>query len=645
MSDRATARVHAEIETARPLHVSGDDFILEGWCFVEGVPTPPAVRLVTAQRTIIAQGGLARTDVPQRFPREPVAARCGFSLGGRHPAGAFVARFEAQLPDGSWHAFKELTLTVTPAPLTAVIDKPIAEGALMDRVKVGGWAIHDSGVLRELTLRYGHREIACRTGLPRTDVPKIFPELPHAGTSGFESEDYLVAGHGPVRVRARLTDGSIRIAPTKVVFSVTTDENHTADLALGAPRHGLDRVKAAAPSVSGARPPTTRPLRVLFVLHGSFASNSALHVAALANELAALGHDCAAAVPHDVETLAYHDRPAFRGVTFADAERGAAFPDGAGPDLIHAWTTRENVRRLTVQLRDTYQCRVIVHLEDNEQQVLAQALDRTPAQLEALPDVELDRLVPPDLAHPRRSREFLAAADGVTVIVDRLREFASAGKPCLTVWPAADARYFRSLPRPESFRRILDRQPGETVLFYHGNVHPANAAEVRELYAAVAQLNREGHPTTLIRTGLDQVDFLGTLADEVKPHVVTLGQILHHHHLPALMSLADIFVQPGGADAFNDYRFPSKLPEFFALGRPVILPRTNLGALVRDGIDACVLDRADAAGIARAVKALRTDPDRRARLAQGALAFAEKNFSWQRSAETLAKFYQSLAAS
>ena len=31
-----------------------------------------------------------------------------------------------------------------------------------------------------------------------------------------------------------------------------------------------------------------------------------------------------------------------------------------------------------------------------------------------------------------------------------------------------------------------------------------------------------------------------------------------------------------GLNEFNAYRFPSKLPEFFAMERPVILPATNV---------------------------------------------------------------------
>jgi glycosyltransferase involved in cell wall biosynthesis len=195
---------------------------------------------------------------------------------------------------------------------------------------------------------------------------------------------------------------------------------------------------------------------------------------------------------------------------------------------------------------------------------------------------------------------------------------------------------------PADFRRLLARRPDESFLFYPGNVHAANAAEMRELYAAVLQLNDAGEAVTLLRTGRDTVDFLGDLAPRVAPHVISLGQVRHHHQ-PPLMALADFFVQPGWDDAFNRYRLPSKLPEFFALGRPVILPRSNLGTLARDGLDALVLERADAAGIAAAVTRLRRDPALRERLARGAAAFAAEHFSWRRSAAALANFYAELA--
>lgn len=641
MSGTVAYRLHGEVESPRPLRARDGVVSISGWCLVAGMAEPPAVRLATAAGILPLTRRAKRPDLPARLPRERAAARCGFTIEGRLPEGVHLARFEARLPDGHWECLKTLSLVVEARPFAAGIESPAPTGKVSKRVHVEGWALHPRQPVQELSLRYGHQEIPCVLNRRRSDVPAAYPDAPHAARSGFKSRVILSAGRGPLRLRAKLADGSVALARSLLQIDVATDEHHDARIDFGAtriPLPGSGSIRANRPTAQ-----TARPLNVLFLLPGSFASNNALHVAALANELSLAGHACAVAVPHDLQTLAHHTSPLFRGLLHREAEAGVIFPDGRGPQIIHVWTTRENVRTLAEKLRTRHGARVVVHLEDNEQEILALSLGRPAAELEKMSAAELAHLVPADLTHPHHGREFLARADAVTVIIDQLRELAPAGRSCHTVWPAADARYFHARPRPDDFRRPLDATPDETVLFYHGNVHAANAAEVRELYAAVLQLNRTGPPVTLIRTGLDQVDFLGPLAGEVAPHVLALGQILHHHHLPPLMALADIFVQPGRPDAFNDYRFPSKLPEFFSIGRPVVLPRTNLGTQVRHGTDAYVLDRADAAGITTAVNELRRDRALHDRLSSGALAFAEKHFSWRRSAEALDGFYQAVA--
>lgn len=641
MSASPAAGLQGEIESPRPLRARGGRVDLVGWCLDEtGQPAP--VRLVTAAGTLVATGGLARPDLAAQLPDHPAAGRAGFRIEGTLPAGVHAVRIEARRADGSWQLFRWHSLVVEAPALVAAVEAPAAGEPVRRRQHVSGWALHPAQAVRALTVRYGHQEIPCVHDRARSDVPRRFPGAPQAATCGFQSETILGAGRGPLRLRARLAGGTVAIARTGVTIDIAEDENHPPGFDFGAARIPLPGyARHAVPRPT----PAPRPARILFLLPGSFAANSALHVAALANELAGAGHTCAVAVAHDVETLAHHEQPAFRGVTHADAAAGRAFADGAPPDVIHAWTTRENVRRLATALRARHGGRLVVHLEDNEPQLLAVTLGRPPAELAALPDAELDRLVPPDLSHPRRAREFLAAADGVTVILERLREFVPPGRPSVVLWPAADPRYFFPRPLPREFRSQLHLPPDGLVLAYHGNVHASNAAEMRELYAAVARLNEGGCPVTLLRTGLDRADFLGPWAARARPHVLELGHLLHHRHLPPLLALADVFVQPGVPDAFNDYRFPSKLPEFFALGRPVVLPRTNLGLHLRHGHDALVLERADAAGLTAAVRELHGDPALRERLGRGAAAFAAEHFSWARSAEKLAAFLASLAPS
>jgi glycosyltransferase involved in cell wall biosynthesis len=391
----------------------------------------------------------------------------------------------------------------------------------------------------------------------------------------------------------------------------------------------------------GPRP--TGDKNILFALYGDFSANSALHVAALANELIGSGYDCVVAVPNHKETLGALPEARFMALHFDEiGHLPAYFKDGRGPRLIHAWTTRENVRKFCSDVVVAYGSAVFVHLEDNEQEILETRLGIPYERLAALSEEELDRLVPDMLSHPRRAERFLSAATGITVIVERLKEQLPASVPHSVISPAADAKYFRPRPRDEKLRAALGILPSDVVLFYHGNVHTSNAVEVRSLYEAVVLLNERGQRTQLVRTGRDYPGFLSEGDAWIRPYLIHLGHIGRAKHLPALMALADYFVQPGLPDAFNNYRFPSKLPEFFALGRPVILPRSNLGDLVRDGEHARVLPRADAPAIADAIAALHADPALAEKLSRGALAFAAEHFSWPRSARLLAQFYRSL---
>ena len=640
MNAPAPALFRHEIETARPLQAPGCHLRLQGWCLAPNAATAPRVRLVAGPHTLGPASTINRPDVVALLGAAATANTCGFVIEGRLPPGAWLATLEASADGQHWEQVCELSVASTPADLQCGIEFP-ADPVVKDSVRIQGWCAHPELPIAEVWLHYGNRRIRCDYGLPRTDVPGFLPHSPDAARAGFIAPRNIRLGLGPLQLRAVTTTGEIHFATTATFIDVDRDVLHPAPLDLHGELHRLGPARRATETPAAI--PADNPRRILFALYGDFTANSALHVANLANRLAALGHECVVAVPHHVETARYHADHHFRAVLFTDCLRNPnVFSDGRPADIIHAWTTRENVREFCEAYRAKTPARLAVHLEDHESRILEASLGKSATELQALPPAELDTLVPSILSHPRRSRTFLDSADAVTVIVDRLRELVPAGKPVQLLWPAADETVFFARPMPWGLRRALDWAEGHTVLFYHGNVHATNAAEVRELYAAIAALNQTGTPTTLLRVGRDEVDFLGDLAVAVAPHVVYLGRIEHQHHLAPLMALADFFVQPGAPDAFNDYRFPSKLPEFFALGRPVILPRTNLGTLLRHGEDAWILDRADAAGIAGAVRTLRTDPALSARLAAGAQAIATARFNWQRTAETLLGFYNSL---
>ena len=95
MSSSAALRLHAEIETPRPLHAFAHEVRVQGWCLAEELPEPPPVRLATAAGVVPLTERTARADVPTLFPSHPAAVRCGFILTGPLPVGVHAATLDA----------------------------------------------------------------------------------------------------------------------------------------------------------------------------------------------------------------------------------------------------------------------------------------------------------------------------------------------------------------------------------------------------------------------------------------------------------------------------------------------------------------------------------------------------------------------
>jgi len=369
-------------------------------------------------------------------------------------------------------------------------------------------------------------------------------------------------------------------------------------------------------------------LRVLFVLPQPMDSNCGYHVDRLASALRSLGAECIAAVPQLVHSVSsgINSRgggfqPTLRANTYQEILRnGISFSDGNGPNIIHAWTPREGVRRFVAALTDTCPCPVVIHLEDNEEYLTEIAVDRHFSDLQQLSLKELDNIVPGNRYHPVHGRKWLEKVHGLTMIIGTLEKFNYGRVPALTILPPVDERLFYPRPINRELRNSLQIPEDHFVLVYSGNVHAGNRDEVSILYRAVQLLNQRGRPTTLIRTGLDVMPLTADIEPGVERFEKSLGWV-GREDLPDIMAAADIFVQPGASGLFNDYRIPCKLPEYFAMGRPVILPRTNLGLTVEHGRNAFVLNDATAEGIVGAVIKIGTDKELATKLADGAVDF------------------------
>lgn len=384
------------------------------------------------------------------------------------------------------------------------------------------------------------------------------------------------------------------------------------------------------------------PMNIAFVCHTNFRGNSGIQMFHLANALADRGCACVCVIPEGKDSVEDCGRPQFVTHDFQEAlTEDLVFPDGNGPTLVHAWTPREHVRKASEQLAQRYQCPIVAHLEDNEDLLTASRIGMDVPDMMRLSEDELNRRIPHYVAHPLRYREFLERAAGVTALVEKLREFVPPGIPVQVFSPSCDTGLFRPMAPDAGLRADLGIGEDEIVLTYNGNVHQANKSEVRSLYLSVLFLNRMGHKARLIRLG-SGLDCLENARETVAPYVIDLGT-RPNREVPRYLSLATALVQPGSAGAFNDYRFPAKIPEFLAMGQPVVLPRSNIGLQMEHGENCLLLDVGHAGEIMDRVLALKGDPSLAKRVAAGGRRFFEDHLSWDRAASLLTDFYRVVA--
>lgn len=384
---------------------------------------------------------------------------------------------------------------------------------------------------------------------------------------------------------------------------------------------------------------TLAPGPILLACQGPLRCNSGRHVLGLGRALHALGFTIQLAAPR----CSAEERAQSHPLPLQSFDDYLAKPATEAPALVHLWTPRGRMLHFHQALcRHHHQrIRYLVHLEDNERIIAQDRLHLSATDYQALADGRLTiERVPEHLMHPAEGRTFLSAADGVTALVDTLLDELPIPRPHCLFWPGYEPMFEH--PSPAAALRLRARlgvPMHQPVTAYTGNVHASNVAEVRSLYQAVARLNQLGQPLTLLRTGQDFVPLAEPGDASLTQHVRTLGE-LPRAELPALLRASDILIQPGEIDDWNRYRVPSKLPEYLAACRPVLLPRVNLGRALSHGDNALVVDGANAETITATLLAWlpRTQALRKIGIRGG--LFARRELSWARAAETVAELYQ-----
>jgi len=122
---------------------------------------------------------------------------------------------------------------------------------------------------------------------------------------------------------------------------------------------------------------------------------------------------------------------------------------------------------------------------------------------------------------------------------------------------------------------------------------------------------------------------------------ITLTGWVDHRALPGLVARMDVATAPY-PEAETSYFSPLKLYEYLAVGRPVVASRIGQAAeVIRDGVNGVLTRPGDPVALARALLALRAEPERALRLGRAAAVEGARH-CWTRNARAVVDITKSL---
>ena len=239
-------------------------------------------------------------------------------------------------------------------------------------------------------------------------------------------------------------------------------------------------------------------------------------------------------------------------------------------------------------------------------------------------------------------------ADGIAVISDGFarnlrRKGVPAGK--LAVLPNwVDTGFLQPGPKdnPVARRAGLDRR---FVVMYSGTISiSSNRALERALDAAALLRGDRDILFVLVGEGLKKGSLQAKAAALGLANAVFLP-FVPYPELPSLLASSDILLVPLDRDK-SELSVPSKLYTFMAAGRPILglaSPDSEVAVMLRDHDCGLAASPDDPAEIAAAVRALKSDPERRRALGANAREYVVRRFAKNAILDSYEALLQGLA--
>lgn len=387
-------------------------------------------------------------------------------------------------------------------------------------------------------------------------------------------------------------------------------------------------------------------MNIVMVSYMDFTGPGVIHMFHFANGLVRLGHRVLFLLNGDPLTVKTMEEPPLFDIEPIRFKQHSLHSRIIGKvrrfhaHIIHIWTPRNVPARVGLELLNHFHCRFLIHYEDDED-ILAEQSDFRFFQFFSF---SVDSFLHPEKwvwSHPFTYSLVNLYADALTVISPEYRRKLRKKWPIpnYLLTPGVDLdRFSPQLHRDEKLLAKY-RLQGKKVLLYGGSI--AQFYEFSTVLDAFRKISKNFPDTVLIQYGRNFMkqeiaEYLGKHG--LDNRVILVGQI-PHFQVPAFLSLGDILIQAGQDTIFNRHRLPSKIPEYLAMGKPVITFSCGIGEEFEHLVDVWKLHEGTVDELAQALESILSDENLQETLALGARKAAERLFSWPERVNHLVTIY------
>ncbi len=246
----------------------------------------------------------------------------------------------------------------------------------------------------------------------------------------------------------------------------------------------------------------------------------------------------------------------------------------------------------------------------------------------------------------RLEKAFLKMFNGVLCVSPFLANVAKtvlASKRVLLIPNGFDKAIFGKRSTGRIVRKKLGIKNRENLIVYAGGLKPW--ADIDLLIRAMPHVISE-MPNTLLAV-VGEGEWKNELSKlcrrlNVSDKVIFVGGV-PHAEVPDYLAATDVLALPLRNNMFNRARFPNRIAEYMAAGKPIVTNKVGVASdIFKDGYNAVVVNSEAPEEFAHGILEMLANEEKAEKMGKRAKEYAYRNLTWDKIASKVEEFYHKI---